>query len=80
MATPLGIFMFSTSGNWRGSERDGEREASEKKVKVLVRKIFRCTGSVLVKLERVPMLEFLLCGARLMSRLPSDRKLRFEEK
>lgn len=36
--------------------RDGETGASEKKAKVLVRKIFRITGSVLVELERVPTL------------------------
>lgn len=38
MATPLGILLFSTSGNWRGSERDQETGASEKEAKVPMRK------------------------------------------
>ena len=41
--------------------RNGETGASEKKVKVLVRKIFRVTGSVLVELESVPMLVNFYC-------------------
>lgn len=49
--------------------RDGETGASEKKAKVLVRKILRLAGSVLVDLERVSHArEFLTCGAKLMPR------------
>lgn len=38
MATPLGILLFSTSGNWRGVRQDVETGAPEQKATVSMRK------------------------------------------
>lgn len=45
MATPLGILLFSTSGNWRGSEKGWGDRSSRVKSKGSVRKPLRLTGS-----------------------------------
>jgi hypothetical protein len=69
MATPLGIFLFSTSGNWRGSEKGWGDRSFREKGKGISKEDIQAAGSVLVDLERVSHArEFLTCGAKLMPR------------
>lgn len=75
MATPLGIFLFSTSGNWRGSEKEwGDRSFREKGKSISEEDIqvhWVCASRAR---ERPHACEFLWCGARLMSRLAIRQK------